>query len=218
MLSRYVQNALLRKQPRICGRRGYVKVLNEATLSRNVKECQYAVRGAIPLRGAEIDEQLRQGHGDLYNFEKLTPMNIGNPQAVGQGHISYHREVIAGMVNPALVETDALSPDAKETAKMLLGTTQNPVGAYSANSKGEMFVRKAVARYIEKRDGPAVKANWNNIYMTNGASEGVRQAFKLLLREKSDGVLVPIPQYPLYSALLTLEGGTLVKYFLEEDK
>lgn len=54
--------------------------------------------------------------------------------------------------------------------------------------------------------------------MTNGASEGVRTAFKLLIRDHRDGVLVPIPQYPLYSALLTLDGGTMVKYYLEEEK
>ena len=122
------------------------------------------------------------------------------------------------MINPNLLNTNGISDDAKNTAKMLMSQAASPVGAYSANSKGEIFVRKAVARYIEQRDGPAVKANWNNIYMTNGASEGVRQGFKLLLTEKTDGILVPIPQYPLYSALMTLEGGTLVKYFLDEDK
>lgn len=30
--------------------------------------------------------------------------------------------------------------------------------------------------------------------------------------------MVPIPQYPLYSALLTLDGGTMVKYYLDETK
>jgi aspartate/methionine/tyrosine aminotransferase len=40
----------------------------------------------------------------------------------------------------------------------------------------------------------------------------------MLIRDKQDGVLVPIPQYPLYSALLTLDGGTMIKYFLKEDK
>lgn len=54
--------------------------------------------------------------------------------------------------------------------------------------------------------------------MTNGASEGVRHVFKLLIREKNDGIMVPIPQYPIYSALCTLERGTMVKYYLEEDK
>jgi len=58
--------------------------------------------------------------------------------------------------------------------------------------------------FIEARDGPAVKARVDDIYLTNGASEGVRMVFKLLLRDQLDGVMVPIPQYPLYSALLTL--------------
>lgn len=122
------------------------------------------------------------------------------------------------MINPALLQADAIGKDARETAAMLMAKATSPMGAYTANSKGEVFVRQAVADYIERRDGPAVTANWNNIYMTNGASEGVRTAFKLLLTEKTDGVLVPIPQYPLYSALMTLEGGTLVKYYLDEDK
>ena len=39
-----------------------------------------------------------------------------------------------------------------------------------------------------------------------------------MIRQQRDGVMVPIPQYPLYSALLTLDGGTLVKYFLDEER
>lgn len=54
--------------------------------------------------------------------------------------------------------------------------------------------------------------------MCNGASEAVRTAFRLLIRDKKDGIMVPIPQYPLYSALLTLDGGTMVKYYLDEEK
>ena len=86
----------------------------ETTLSTNVKECQYAVRGAIPLRGAEIQAQLREGHGDLFNFKATTPMNIGNPQAVGQGFITFNREVISSTMYPPLLETNAISEDAKE--------------------------------------------------------------------------------------------------------
>jgi len=91
------------------------------------------------------------------------------------------------------------------------------MGAYTGNSKGHEFVRKEVAKFIEKRDGSAVKSDWNNISLCNGASEGVRMAFKMLIRNPKDGIMVPIPQYPLYSALLTLDGGTFVKYFLEEE-
>ena len=94
---------------------------------------------------------------------------------------------------PALLQTDAISSDAKDWAKKLMDNMTTPIGAYTQNSKGHMFIRQAIAEFIERRDGPAVNANWNNIYMTNGASEGVRAAFKLLITQKSDGILVPIP-------------------------
>lgn len=93
-----------------------------------------------------------------------------------------------------------------------------PIGAYTQNSKGHKQVRQAVANYINQRDGREVDSSWNHITLTNGASEGVRTAMKMIVRDKQDGVLVPIPQYPLYSALLTLENGTLIKYYLDEEK
>jgi alanine transaminase len=56
----------------------YHKVLTKETLSPNVKECQYAVRGAIPLRGEEIKKMLAAGSND-FDFKKTLPCNIGNP-------------------------------------------------------------------------------------------------------------------------------------------
>lgn len=131
--------------------------------------------------------------------------------------MTFNREILSGALYPDLLKTDALSKDAQERVKLFLSQT-SPMGAYTSNSKGFEFVREAVCKFIEKRDGPAVKASVDNIYLTNGASEGVRQAFSLLLRDQLDGVMVPIPQYPLYSALLTLEGGTMVKYYLDESQ
>lgn len=40
----------------------------------------------------------------------------------------------------------------------------------------------------------------------------------MLIKGKNDGIMIPIPQYPLYSALITLNGGTQVNYFLDETK
>jgi len=73
-----------------------------------------------------------------------------------------------------------------------------------------------VAKYISNRDG--LTADAENIYLTNGASEGVRTAMTAILRDSDDGVLVPIPQYPLYSALLTLNKAELLPYYLQEEK
>jgi hypothetical protein len=46
-----------------------------------------------------------------------------------------------------------------------------------------------------------------NIFMTDGASPAVRLCLNAALRSSSDGILVPIPQYPLYSASIQLLGA-----------
>lgn len=91
-------------------KRNYTKVLN--SLSKPVLEANYAVRGAIPIRGAEIQKDLKAGKGS-YNFKETVSLNIGNPQQVGQGSLTFNREVIAGLVYDPLMKTNAISHDAK---------------------------------------------------------------------------------------------------------
>jgi glutamate--glyoxylate aminotransferase len=45
-----------------------------------------------------------------------------------------------------------------------------------------------------------------NIFLTDGASPAVRLCLNAILRNTNDGILVPIPQYPLYSASIQLLG------------
>jgi aspartate/methionine/tyrosine aminotransferase len=49
---------------------------------------------------------------------------------------------------------------------------------------------------IERRDG-GVPANPAELFLTNGASQAVHFLTRLLVRDESDAILVPIPQYPL---------------------
>ncbi|CAN0896265.1 Glutamate--glyoxylate aminotransferase 2 [Linum grandiflorum] len=56
------------------------------------------------------------------------------------------------------------------------------------------------------------------IFLTDGASKGVMQILNTMISGPSDGILVPVPQYPLYSAAISLYGGTLVPYYLEEKE
>jgi aspartate/methionine/tyrosine aminotransferase len=72
-----------------------------------------------------------------------------------------------------------------------------------------------VAEFINKRDN-VTNADAKNIYLTNGAGEGVKLVFNMLIRGGNDGIMIPIPQYPLYSALITLNGGKQIPYFLDE--
>ena len=70
------------------------------------------------------------------------------------------------------------------------------------------------AQFITERDGYAADAA--DIFLTDGASAGVKALMTLLTRGPGDAVLAPIPQYPLYSATATLLNGSLVGYYLDE--
>jgi hypothetical protein len=76
-------------------------------------------------------------------------------------------------------------------------------------------VRAEVAGFISARDG--VPAHASDIFLSDGASPAAQAFLKALIRSRSDGVMVPIPQYPLYSASITLYGGELVPYYLDEE-
>ena len=77
--------------------------------------------------------------------------------------------------------------------------------------------------YFLIRDG-GVPADWQNIILCAGASEGIRAVMKLLTNpnggdgEKRPGVMIPIPQYPLYSASLAEYNMDQIGYYLNEDK
>lgn len=43
-------------------------------------------------------------------------------------------------------------------------------------------------------------------------------ALKMLLKDFREGVMIPIPQYPLYTAAITLYGGQEIHYYLNEEK
>jgi len=108
-----------------------------------------------------------------------------------------------------------------DTAERLLQGMGTGLGAYS-ESQGPLFIREAVARYIDERDAvvgdrPARPADPDRIFLTNGASEGVMHLLEILMSEPSDGVMIPIPQYPLYSAAIRRCGGVQVGYYPDED-
>ena len=87
--------------------------------------------------------------------------------------------------------------DVRKRAADILANTKGGTGAYS-ESKGVSFIRQMVADGIEKRDGHPCRIE--DLWLTDGASVGCHYIMKTLIRDSNDAVLVPIPQYPLYSA------------------
>nr|XP_047912465.1 alanine aminotransferase 1-like [Anser cygnoides] len=92
-----------------------------------------------------------------------------------------------------------------------------PPGAYSA-SPGIEAIRQDVARFLERRDG--VPARPQDIFLATGASDAIVSILKLLVAGEGStrtGVLVPVPQYPLYSAALAELGAVQLGYLLAEE-
>jgi len=90
----------------------------------------------------------------------------------------------------------------------------NGTGPYS-HSQGVELVREEVAEFIGNRDG--YKASPNDIFLTNGASSGVDMMLRMSIRNPKDGIMIPIPQYPLYSATIPMYNGTSIPYYLNEE-
>lgn len=176
-------------------------------LGKVVLDTEYAVRGPIVLRARELELEGRE----------IIYCNIGNPQALGQKPLTYLRQLLALCEYPALMEHAAghFPAEVLETARGILKASPHGLGAYS-ESKGIKVVREAVAEFIRERDG--IPADAESIYLTDGASKGVQTVLRMVVAEPTDGVLIPIPQYPLYSASITLLGAQQLGYYLDEER
>jgi aspartate/methionine/tyrosine aminotransferase len=183
-------------------------MVSKDVLNPRLLTAAYAVRGPIVLRAQQLEEQGR----------KIIYCNIGNPQALKQKPLSFLRQILSLVEYPELLnhpETLKLYPrDIVARATSILQKHPHGTGAYS-QSPGIPFVRQAVADFITRRDG--IPADRDHVILTDGASKGAQAVLTALLRTPSDGFMIPIPQYPLYSASLSLYGGKQIGYYLDEQ-
>uniref|UniRef100_A0A8C7UZW2 alanine transaminase n=1 Tax=Oncorhynchus mykiss TaxID=8022 RepID=A0A8C7UZW2_ONCMY len=193
------------------------KTLTMDTLNPQVKAVEYAVRGPIVTKAGDIERGLQQGQ--KHPFTEVIKANIGDSHAMGQKPITFLRQVVALCSFPELLNSPSFPEDAKQRARRILqGCGGQSLGSYSA-SQGVDCIRQDVAVYIEQRD-KGVPADWDNIYLTTGASDGIVSILKMLVsgqgRSRS-GVMIPIPQYPLYSAAISELEAVQINYYLDED-
>lgn len=119
---------------------------------------------------------------------EILKLNIGNPAPFG---FRAPDAVIEAMKNN-LTETEGYS-----------------------DSKGLVKARKAILSYCEEKHLPNVSVD--DIYTGNGVSELITLSMQGLL-DAGDEVLVPAPDYPLWTASVTLAGGTAVHYTCDEKQ
>lgn len=89
-----------------------------------------------------------------------------------------------------------------------------PATAYASDSKGLFAARKAIMQQcqIEGIDDVQIE----DVYVGNGVSEMIMMAMQALLND-GDEMLVPAPDYPLWTAAVTLSGGKAVHYVCDEE-
>ncbi len=88
-----------------------------------------------------------------------------------------------------------------------------PDAAGYTDSKGLFAPRKAVVHYCQEKRISGVTVD--DVYLGNGASELIAMSMNALL-DTGDEVLIPSPDYPLYTAVVSLSSGTPVHYHCDE--
>jgi alanine-synthesizing transaminase len=119
---------------------------------------------------------------------KIIQLNIGNVAAFG------------------LMPPDEIVQD------MIRNLPSQEAAGYT-DSKGLFAPRKAVVHYTQEKKIPGVTVD--DVYLGNGVSELISLAMNALLDE-GDEVLIPSPDYPLYTAVASLSGGKPVHYQCDE--
>ena len=119
--------------------------------------------------------------------QRILKLNIGNPAPFG---FRTPDEVIADMRHQ-LPECEGYS-----------------------DSRGLFSARKAIMQYAQLKNIPNV--DMDSIYTGNGVSELIQLCMQALL-DNGDEILIPAPDYPLWTACATLAGGTPVHYICDEQ-
>lgn len=191
-------------------------------INQNIRNLEYAVRGPLVIRANEIAKEL--ANGTKKPFKSVIRANIGDCHAMNQPPLTFFRQVIACAAYPQIMQSNQSSTipeDVKSRVKLILEACGGQsVGSYS-DACGIELIRRHCAEYISERDG-GIESDWQNIFLSSGASEVVKSILSFVNKSSRDncqvGVMIPIPQYPLYSATLCEYGMSQVSYYLNEDK
>jgi alanine-synthesizing transaminase len=119
---------------------------------------------------------------------KIIKLNIGNVAAFG-----------------------LLPPD--EIVQDMIRNLPSDTAAGYTDSKGLFAPRKAVVHYTQEKGVRGVTVD--DVYLGNGASELIQMSISALVND-GDEILVPTPDFPLYTAVVGLSGGKPVHYLCDE--
>jgi alanine-synthesizing transaminase len=119
-----------------------------------------------------------------------------------------HRVLKLNIGNPAPFGFDAPEEILQDVIRGL------PNAQGYCDSKGLLSARRAVVQYHQSKGLRSIDVE--DVYLGNGVSELIVMAMQAML-DDGDEVLIPAPDYPLWTAAVSLAGGTPVHYLCDED-
>ncbi|XP_035217100.1 alanine aminotransferase 2-like isoform X2 [Stegodyphus dumicola] len=180
------------------------KTVTLDNINPNIKSIDFALLGPMAIRAKEIENELK---GMKKPFTEVIKTHIGDCHAMGQKPLTFLRQVLTLCAYPVLMKDEGFPDDVKERARDILKFCGGgSVGSYS-DSAGVEIIKKHIAQYIERRDG--IPTNYLDIILSSGATQGIQNVlslFKCSDKAKPSGVMIPIPQYPVYSATIAEYG------------
>ncbi|EDO35435.1 predicted protein [Nematostella vectensis] len=194
------------------------KIITSETINPAYKRIKYGLRGPLDQRSQVIEEELAQGQAKPFTE---VVKHIGDPQGLqGQKPITFMRQVLCLLTYPDLLQDERFPSDVKKRVREILSEKNGGTISSYTSSQGLKIVRQQIADFISTRDG--YPEDLSNIYLTNGGGEAIRIVLKALMTADQEGpgragVMIPIPEYPLYSGRLLELNGYQIPYFLNED-
>ena len=174
-----------------------------------------------------LDEYIKERYGIKNEWE--TPSGDQNMREFTKS--SKLENVLYDVRGPVVEEADRMISEGRQVLKLNIGNPA-PFGfnapeeviydmalnlrdsqGYS-DSKGIWSARKAIMQYAQIRKIPNVQMQ--DIYTGNGVSELIHLSMQALL-DSGDEILIPAPDYPLWTACATLSGGKVVHYLCDEE-
>ncbi|GFT05171.1 alanine aminotransferase 1 [Nephila pilipes] len=192
-------------------------LLNADNINQNLRHMEFPWPSLVVSRGNEIEKEIKMGR--KYPFKEVIHAHAGDPQGMGQKPVTFFQQIVSLCINPSLLQSEFFPSDVKERAMAILENCRgNSIGSYT-DCTGMKLVRQQVAKFIQSRDG--VPASYEDIFLSSGATDALRIVLYLFInstRDKPPGVMVPIPQYPLFSSTVTEYGMYQISYYLDEEK
>ena len=157
------------------------------------------------------------------------PTTVRSPRTIRKS--TKLAEVLYDIRGPVLAEAARMEEEGHQILKLNIGNPA-PFGVFApdellvdvihnlpkaqgySDSRGIYPARKAVMQYCQRIGIPGVEVD--DVIMGNGVSELIVMAMQALL-DNGDEILIPAPDYPLWTAAVTLSGGRAVHYRCDEQ-